>query len=127
MSFEEQVAGDPQYFTGWTLGSSSADLDGDLLPELYLANDFGHDRFFHNRSTPGGSGSTWCRAPGPDHPEVPGARERLVQGMSIDFADLEGAAGSTRSSATSPSPGVWRRATSSGRTRRRRRSRLGRS
>jgi hypothetical protein len=31
----------------------AADLDGDLLPELYLANDFGPDRLLHNRSTPG--------------------------------------------------------------------------
>ncbi len=30
-----------------------ADLDGDLLPELYYANDFGPDRLMHNRSTPG--------------------------------------------------------------------------
>jgi len=38
---------------GWTLALGAADLDGDLLPELYLANDFGPDRLLHNRSTPG--------------------------------------------------------------------------
>jgi hypothetical protein len=38
---------------GWTLAIGAADLDGDLLPELYLANDFGPDRLLHNRSTPG--------------------------------------------------------------------------
>ena len=38
---------------GWTLAMGAADLDGDLLPELYLANDFGPDRLLHNRSTPG--------------------------------------------------------------------------
>jgi hypothetical protein len=38
---------------GWTLAMGAADLDGDLLPELYLANDFGPDRLLHNRSTTG--------------------------------------------------------------------------
>jgi len=38
---------------GWTLAMGAADLDGDLLPELYLANDFGPDRLLHNRSAPG--------------------------------------------------------------------------
>ena len=38
---------------GWTVAMGAADLDGDLLPELYLANDFGPDRLLHNRSTPG--------------------------------------------------------------------------
>jgi len=38
---------------GWTLAMGAADLDGDSLPELYLANDFGPDRLLHNRSTPG--------------------------------------------------------------------------
>ena len=32
---------------------AAADLDGDLLPEIYIANDFGPDRLLHNRSTPG--------------------------------------------------------------------------
>jgi hypothetical protein len=38
---------------GWTLAMAAADVDGDLLPELYLANDFGPDRLLHNRSTAG--------------------------------------------------------------------------
>lgn len=38
---------------GWTLAMGAADLDGDLLPELYIANDFGPDRLLHNRSRPG--------------------------------------------------------------------------
>jgi hypothetical protein len=45
--FSEEVA------RGWTLAMGAVDLDGDLLPELYLANDFGPDRLLHNRSTPG--------------------------------------------------------------------------
>ena len=38
---------------GWTLAVGAADLDGDLLPEIYFANDFGPDRLLHNRSRPG--------------------------------------------------------------------------
>jgi hypothetical protein len=45
--FSEEVA------RGWTLAMGAADLDGDLLPEIYIANDFGPDRLLHNRSTPG--------------------------------------------------------------------------
>lgn len=37
----------------WALAIATADLDGDLLPEIYLANDFGSDRLLHNRSQPG--------------------------------------------------------------------------
>jgi hypothetical protein len=43
----------PEVDSGWTLAVGAADLDGDLLPELYIANDFGPDRLLHNRSTPG--------------------------------------------------------------------------
>lgn len=53
VSYEEQPAIAYGVASGWTLGSASVDLDGDLLPELYLANDFGNDRFLHNVSTPG--------------------------------------------------------------------------
>ena len=45
--FPEEIA------RGWALAMGAADLDGDLLPELYFAHDFGPDRLLHNRSTPG--------------------------------------------------------------------------
>lgn len=38
---------------GWTLAVGAADLDADLRPELYFANDFGPDRLLHNESSPG--------------------------------------------------------------------------
>ena len=38
---------------GWGLAAGACDLDGDLLPELYVAHDFGPDRLFWNRSTRG--------------------------------------------------------------------------
>ncbi|WP_434739746.1 CRTAC1 family protein [Micromonospora sp. SH-82] len=91
VTYEEQVALDPRYATGWTLGAASADLDGDLLPELYLANDFGQDRFFHNVSTPGRI--RFNLAEGVRTPLTP---KSLVlghdsfKGMGVDFADLHG-------------------------------------
>ena len=44
---------DEQSARGWALAIGAADLDGDLLPEIYFANDFGPDRLLHNLSTPG--------------------------------------------------------------------------
>lgn len=38
---------------GWTLALGAADLNHDLLPELYIANDFGPDRLLENLSSPG--------------------------------------------------------------------------
>jgi hypothetical protein len=51
----EEVNGalDEQSARGWSLAIGAADLDGDLLPEIYFANDFGPDRLLHNVSTPG--------------------------------------------------------------------------
>lgn len=76
---------------GWTLAVGAADFDDDLLPEMYLANDFGPDRMLANRSTPG-------------HPSFAltmGRRDVLTpksktvghdsyKGMGIEFADLMG-------------------------------------
>ena len=38
---------------GWTFAFGLQDLTGDLLPEVYQANDFGPDAMLVNRSTPG--------------------------------------------------------------------------
>ncbi|MFI5495987.1 CRTAC1 family protein [Actinoplanes sp. NPDC051859] len=43
----------PSQTRHWTLATGAQDLDGDSLPELYVANDFGPDHLLHNRSTPG--------------------------------------------------------------------------
>ncbi|HEV8428944.1 MAG TPA: VCBS repeat-containing protein [Pyrinomonadaceae bacterium] len=54
VQFEEvQGALDDKSAQGWALAIAAGDLDGDLLPEIYFANDFGPDRLLHNRSTPG--------------------------------------------------------------------------
>jgi hypothetical protein len=39
--------------TGWTLGGATADLTGDGLPDLYIANDFGPGHLLYNESSPG--------------------------------------------------------------------------
>jgi len=91
VTYREQPAIDPRYATGWTLAASSADLDGDLLPELYLANDFGQDRMFHNTSTPGHI--TFTLVAGRRDATTP---KSLVlgndsfKGMGVDFGDLNG-------------------------------------
>ncbi|MBM2620109.1 CRTAC1 family protein [Actinoplanes sp. LDG1-06] len=89
--YVEDEAIDPEYASGWTLGAATADLDGDLKPELYLANDFGHDRFFHNVSEPGRI--RFALAEGSRDAVTP---KSLVighdsfKGMSIEFGDLRG-------------------------------------
>lgn len=81
--FPEEIA------RGWTLAIGAQDLDGDLLPEIYLANDFGPDRLLHNLSTPGQ----------PRFAPIEGSRgffdpkskvlgHDSFKGMGVDFADL---------------------------------------
>ena len=83
--FREEVA------RGWTVAMGAADLDGDLLPEIYFAHDFGPDRLLHNRSTPSHL----------EFAELEGRRDFTTpkscvlghdsfKGMGCDFADLNG-------------------------------------
>jgi hypothetical protein len=88
---EQPLAAQGPVAHGWTLAVGAADLDGDGLPEVYLANDFGPDRLLHNRSTPG-------------HLEfvtVEGERTLTTpksfvlgrdsfKGMGVEFADVDG-------------------------------------
>ncbi|MBM3223455.1 MAG: CRTAC1 family protein [Candidatus Tectomicrobia bacterium] len=76
---------------GWTLALGAADLDGDLLPELYLANDFGPDRLLHNRSRPGEL--RFALLEGVKTFTTPNSKvlgHDSFKGMGIDFADLNG-------------------------------------
>jgi enediyne biosynthesis protein E4 len=86
----EGVLGD-EVARGWTFAIGAADLDGDLLPEIYFVNDWGPDRLLHNRSRPG--------APrfAPLHGEraLTTPRSKVLgrdsfNGMGIDFGDLNG-------------------------------------
>jgi hypothetical protein len=76
---------------GWTLAVGAADLDGDLLPELYLANDFGPDRLLHNESSPGRprfslleGRRTWTT------PKSKVLGHDSFKGMGVDFGDING-------------------------------------
>lgn len=89
VTYEEQSAIDPKDATGWTLAVASADLDGDLLPELYLANDFGQDRFFHNVSTSGRIRFEIAEGRrGAFTPKSLVVGHDSFKGMGVDFGDL---------------------------------------
>lgn len=75
--------------TGWTLAMAACDLDGDLLPELYIANDFGPDRLLHNLSKPGHlafqplqGNRRWTT------PKSKVLGQDSFKGMGVDCADL---------------------------------------
>jgi enediyne biosynthesis protein E4 len=81
----------PEVEHGWTLGAGAADLDGDLLPELYFAHDFGPDRLLHNISTPGHVAFTLLQG----HRSFTTPASSVLgkdsfKGMGVDFADLNG-------------------------------------
>ena len=76
---------------GWTLAVGAADLDGDLMPEIYFVNDFGPDRLLHNRSQPGKL--QFALLQGERSWTTP--RSKVLggdsfNGMGIDFGDLNG-------------------------------------
>lgn len=75
--------------TGWTLAISGADLTGDGLPEVYIANDFGHGHLLYNRSTKGHIAFT--EATGQRTPTTPKSfvlGNGSFKGMGVDFGDL---------------------------------------
>jgi enediyne biosynthesis protein E4 len=81
----------PDHEGGWTLAVGAADLDGDMLPELYFANDFGPDRLLHNRSRPGAL--TFAALDGRRGFTTPSSKRvghDSFKGMGVDFADLNG-------------------------------------
>lgn len=76
---------------GWTLALGAHDLDGDLLPELYFANDFGPDRLLHNRSKPGTL--KFALLEGERDFAMPASKvlgKDSFKGMGVDFSDLNG-------------------------------------
>ena len=89
----EDVRGvlDERVARGWTLAVGASDLDGDLLPEIYLAHDFGPDRLLHNRSEPGRLRFTLLE--GTRTFFMPKSRvlgHDSYKGMGVDFGDLNG-------------------------------------
>ncbi|WP_175529918.1 CRTAC1 family protein [Actinopolyspora lacussalsi] len=74
---------------GWVLASSANDLDGDQLPELYIAQDHGPDALLHNRSEPGQIRFEPVQGKRP--PMTPKSKRvgaDSFKGMGIDFADF---------------------------------------
>ncbi|MFI7465918.1 CRTAC1 family protein [Nonomuraea sp. NPDC049646] len=79
----------PDVSTGWELGATSADLDGDGLPELLLNNDFGPDHLLYNTSSPGTikfSATVGSHEIGVPKSKVLG--EDSFKGMGSDAGDL---------------------------------------
>ena len=76
---------------GWTLAIGTADLDGDMLPEIYFGFDFGPDRLLHNRSTPGHL--EFAVLEGKRDFTTPKScviNKDSFKGMGCDFGDLNG-------------------------------------
>lgn len=76
--------------SGWTLAVSSADLTGDGLPDVYVANDFGTSRLLYNVSTPGHI--RFQVAVGSRNPTTPKSfvlGRASFKGMGIDFGDMQ--------------------------------------
>ena len=76
---------------GWGLAVGAQDLDGDLLPEVYVAHDFGPDRLFWNRSTPGRIRFELLEGERRfDTPKSYVLGQDSFKGMGVDFGDLNG-------------------------------------
>lgn len=74
---------------GWVLAAAANDLDADMLPELYVAQDHGPDALLHNVSTPGRI--KFEPVYGPRSPLVPKSKRvgaDSFKGMGVDFGDL---------------------------------------
>lgn len=86
---EVEWTDNPDVIHAWTLAVGSADLDGDLLPEIYFSNDYGPDRLLHNRSTPGNLQFTVLEGERNfTTPRSSVVGEDSFKGMGIDFGDV---------------------------------------
>lgn len=76
---------------GWAIAIGAQDFDGDVLPELYLAHDFGPDRLLHNDSVPGKIRFSVVEgARGAGRPESKVLGRDSFKGMGVDFGDFTG-------------------------------------
>lgn len=74
---------------GWTIAVGVCDLDGDLLPEIYLANDTGPDRLLHNDSQKNAFKFSLVEGRGGlTTPTSFVLGNDSFKGMGIDFGDL---------------------------------------
>jgi enediyne biosynthesis protein E4 len=75
--------------TGWTLAGATADLTGNGLPDLYIANDFGPGHLLYNDSTPGHIRFTLdIGHRGLATPKSFVVGRGSFKGMGVDFGDL---------------------------------------
>jgi hypothetical protein len=80
-----------EFGTGWTLAMAACDIDGDLLPEIYIANDFGPDKLLMNFSTPGHLAFLALRGRrGWTTPKSKVLGRDSYKGMGVDCGDLNG-------------------------------------
>ena len=81
----------PEVDHGWTLALGAADLDGDQMPEIYMAHDFGPDRLLRNESTPGNLKFTVLEGHrGFTTPKSCVLGHDSFKGMGCDFGDING-------------------------------------
>jgi hypothetical protein len=78
-TFKEEAAKRGVRDTGWSLDAAFADYDGDGKPDLFLANDYGESRLYHNR----GDGTF------EDVTVKSGARD-VGFGMGVTWVDYDG-------------------------------------
>jgi hypothetical protein len=74
---------------GWGLAVGACDLNGDLLPEVYVAHDFGPDRLFLNKSTP--NNIRFAVVEGEQSFRTPASKvlgRDSFKSMGVDFGDL---------------------------------------
>ena len=86
---EVEWTADSDIIHAWTLAVGAADLDGDLLPEIYFSNDYGPDRLLYNRSTPGNLNFSLLEGERTfTTPRSKVLGHDSFKGMGIDFADI---------------------------------------
>ena len=82
---------DSVFGNGWTLALAACDIDNDLLPDLYVANDFGPDVLLHNESRPGHVAFRRLRGQrGLTTPKSKVIGKDSFKGMGVDCSDLNG-------------------------------------
>ncbi|WP_340200612.1 CRTAC1 family protein [Ascidiimonas sp. W6] len=82
---------DLPYPYDWTLAVAAGDINNDLLPEIYVANDFGPDKLLLNQSTPGNLKFTELKG----RKGFTTTRSNVIgldsfKGMGVDFGDING-------------------------------------
>jgi hypothetical protein len=91
VDYQRATEVEPILGTGWTLAMAACDIDGDLRPELYIANDFGPDLLLYNESTPGHLAFRRLRGHrGWTTPKSKVIGQDSFKGMGVECGDLNG-------------------------------------